>query len=158
MLEPIMKKYIVDLSAQERDQLQRLLRSGKTSARKLTRAHILLKADEGLTDSEIVEHIGTCIPTIERTRKRFVEENLDCLNERPRPGQKLKLQGKAAARLIAEACSTAPEGRQRWTLRLLAHRVVELGLCESLSHESVRQHLKKTNLSPGNSNSGVFQK
>lgn len=141
-----MKKYIVDLTAEERDELQLLLRSGKTAVRKLTRAQILLKADDGLPDAEIAEHIGTCVPTIERTRKRFVEENLDCLTERPRPGQKLKLDGKAEARLIAEACSKAPEGRKRWTLRLLAQRVVELGLCESLSHETVRQHLKKTNL------------
>ena len=95
---------------------------------------------------------------MERTRKRFVEENLDCLNERPRPGQKLKLQGKAAARLIAEACSKAPEGRQRWTLRRLANRVVELGLCESLSYETVRQQLKKTNSSLGSSNRGVSRK
>src|SRR5205085_1005429 len=153
-----MKKYIVDLSAEERDELQRLLRSGKTAARKLTRAQILLKADDGLTDAEIAEDIGTCVPTIERTRKRFVEENLNCLNERPRPGQKLKLQGKAEARLIAEACSKAPEGRKRWTLRLLANRVVELGLCESLSHETVRQQLKKTNSSLGSSNSGVSRK
>jgi transposase len=153
-----MKKYIVDLTAEERDELQRLLHSGKTSARKLTRAQILIKADDGLTDAEIAEEIGTCVPTIERTRKRFVEENLDCLNERPRPGQKLKLQGKAAARLIAEACSKAPEGRQRWTLRLLANRVVELGLCESLSYETVRQQLKKTDSSLGSSNSGASRK
>lgn len=107
-----MKKYIVDLTAEERDELQRLLRSGKTAARKLTRAQILLKADAGLTDDEIAEAIGTCGPTIERTRKRFVEENLGCLNEHPRPGQKLKLGAKAAARLIAAACSKAPAGRR----------------------------------------------
>jgi transposase len=153
-----MKKYIVDLTAEERDELQRLLHSGKTSARKLTRAQILLKADDGLTDAEIADEIGTCVPTIERTRKRFVEENLDCLNERPRPGQKLKLQGKAAARLIAEACCKAPEGRKRWTLRLLANRVVELGLCESLSYETVRQQLKKTDSSLGSPNSGASRK
>lgn len=153
-----MKKYIVDLSAEEHDELQRLLRSGKTAARKLTRAQILLKADAGLTDDEIAAEIGTCVPTVERTRKRFVEENLGCLIERPRPGQKLKLQGKAQARLIAEACSTAPHGRKRWTLRLLANRVVELGLCESLSHETVRQELKKTNLSLGRSKLGASRK
>ena len=153
-----MKKHIVDLTAEERDELQLLLRSGKTAVRKLTRAQILLRADDGLTDAEIAEHLGTCVQTIERTRKRFVEENLDCLTERPRPGQKLKLDSKAEARLIAEACSNAPEGLKRWTLRLLANRVVELGLCESLSHETVRQHLKKTNLSPGRSKRGVSRK
>jgi hypothetical protein len=87
-----------------------------------------------------------------------VEENLGCLNERPRPGQKLKLSAKAEARLIAEACSKAPDGLKRWTLRLLANRVVELGLCESLSHETVRQHLKKTNLSLGRLKGGVSRK
>lgn len=153
-----MKKYIVDLTAEEYDHLQRLLRSGKTAARKLTRAHILLKAHDGFTDAEIADAIGTCVPTIERTRKRFVEESLDCLNEHPRPGQKLKLSTKAQARLIAEACSKAPEGYQRWTLRLLADRVVELGLCQSLSYETVRQHLKKTNLSPGRSKPGASRK
>jgi transposase len=152
------KKYIVDLTAEERDELQRLFGGGKTAARKLTRAQILLKADDGLTDAETAEEIGTCVPTIERTRRRFVEENLGCLTERPRPGQKLKLQSKAEARLIAEACSKAPEGRQRWTLRLLANRVVELGLCESLSHETVRQHLKKTNLSLGRLKRGASRK
>ena len=153
-----MKKYIADLTAEERDALQRLLHRGQTSARKLTRAQILLKADDGLTDAEIAEEIGTCVPTIERTRKRFVEENLDRLNERLRPGQKLKLQGKAASRLIAEAFSKAPEGRQRWTLRRLANRVVELGLCESLSYETVRQQLKKTDSSLGSSNSGASRR
>jgi transposase len=153
-----MKKYIVNLTAEERDELQRLLHRGKTPVRKLTRAQILLKADDGLSDEEIAEQVGTCVPTIERTRKRFVEENLGCLNERPRPGQKLKLDAKAEARLIAIACSKAPEGRQRWTLRLLAGRVIELGLCESLSHETVRQHLKKTNSSRGSTNSGASRK
>jgi hypothetical protein len=100
------KKYIVDLTAEERDQLQRLLRSGKTAARKVTRAQILLKADDGLTDDEIAEEIGTCVPTVERTRKRFVEENLGCLNERPRPGQKSDTPRRAGG-LVSGAASKA---------------------------------------------------
>jgi transposase len=151
-----MKKYIVDLTAEERDELLRLSRSGKTSARKLTRARILLKADEGLSDEEIAEAIGTSSATIERTRQRFVEENLGALNERPRPGQRPKLDAKGVAHLIAVACSKAPGGRKRWTLRLLADKAVELGLCEDLWYETVRQLLKKTPLSPGSTSSGAF--
>jgi putative transposase len=153
-----MKKYIIELSAEERHELQRLLRSGKTAARKATRARILLKADDGLSDEQIAEEVSTSVPTIERVRKRFVEESLKCLHEHSRPGQKLKLDPKAEAHLIAVACSKAPTGRRRWTLRLLADKAVELGLSASLSHEAVRQYLKKTNSSPGRRNNGVFRK
>jgi transposase len=153
-----MKKYQVDLTAAERDELLRLSRSGKTSGRKLTRARILLKADEQLADEEIAETVGTSVATIERTRQRFVEEGLDALNERPRLGARPKLTAKGAAHVIAVACSPAPGGRKRWTLRLLADRAVELGLCSEFSHESVRRLLKKTSLNPGNTSSGVSPK
>ena len=153
-----MKKYIIELSAEERHELQRLLRSGKTAARKATRARILLKADDGLSDEQIAEEVSTSVPTIERVRKRFVEESLKCLHEHSRPGQKLKLDPKAEAHLIAIACSKAPTGRRRWTLRLLADKAVELGLSASLSHEAVRQYLKKTSSSLGRRNNGVFRK
>ncbi|MBL8168505.1 MAG: IS630 family transposase [Acidobacteria bacterium] len=143
-----MKKYIIELSAEERHELQRLLRSGKTMARKATRARILLKADDGLSDEQIAEEVSTSVPTIERVRKRFVEESLKCLHEHSRPGQKLKLDPKAEAHLIAVACSKAPTGRRRWTLRLLADKAVELGLSASLSHEAVRQLSKKNKLKP----------
>lgn len=143
------KKYIVDLSPDEREQLQLLIRRGKTSARKLTRARILLKASDGFTDEEIVAALTVGIATVERLRKRFVESGLDAVNERPRPGKKPKLDRKAQARLIAEAGSKAPEGRQRWTLQLLADRVVELKLADSCSYELVRRTLKKTSSSPG---------
>ena len=153
-----MKKYIVDLTAEERDTLLRLTRSGKPAARKVTRARIFLKADEGLTDEQSAEEVGTSRPTIERTRQRFVEENLGALTERPRPGQKPKLQAKGEAHLIAVACSKAPEGLKRWTLRLLAGKAVEWGLCDSLSYETVRRLLKKTSSSPGNMNSGACRR
>ena len=143
------KKYLVTLSDAERTQLEQLLRSGKAATRKVTRARILLKASEGWQDSRIAEALSTGRATVERTRQRFVEENLAALDERPRPGNKPKLDAKAEARLIAEACSAAPEGRERWTLQLLADRVVQLQLTDSYSYEAVRRVLKKTNSSRG---------
>ncbi len=143
------KKYIIDLSTHEREQLQQLIRRGKTSARKLTRARVLLKAADGFTDEEIVAALNVGIATVERIRKRFVEAGLDAINERPRPGKKPKLDPKAQARLIAEACSKAPDGRKHWTLQLLADRVVQLKLADSCSYELVRRALKKTSSSPG---------
>lgn len=115
----------------------------------MTRARILLKAADGWPDRRIAEalHIGRA--TVERTRQRFVEENLAALDERPRPGNKPKLDARAEARLIAEACRAAPDGRERWTLQLLADRVVQLQLAESYSYEAVRRVLKKTNSSRG---------
>jgi transposase len=109
----------------------------------VTRARILLKAAEGAEDSAIAAALVVGRATVERTRQRFVEAGLAALEERPRPGKQPKLDAKAQARLIAEACSTAPEGRQRWTLHLLADQVVALGLAPSYSYESVRRVLKK---------------
>lgn len=143
------KKYIIDLSADEREQLQQLIRRGKTSSRKLTRARILLKASDGFTDDEIVAALNVGVATVERIRKRFVESGLDAINERPRPGKRPKLGAKAQARLIAEACSKTPDGRKRWTLQLLADRVVQLKLADSCSYETVRRTLKKTSSSLG---------
>jgi len=100
--------------------------------------------------------VGTSAATVYRTRRRFVEEGLEALNERPRPGQPRKLTGKAEAHLIAVACSDPPEGHTHWTMRLLAGKVVELGFAESVSPETVRQTLKKTNLSPGRRSNGAF--
>ena len=152
-------KYIVELTPDEREQLLQLMGMGKHSARKLTRARILLKADEGLTDEQIAQalHVGSA--TVGRVRQRFVEEGLErSLNEGPRPGQKPRLNGKEQAHLIAVACSDPPEGRQRWTLRLLADKAVELSLAESISYETVRQVLKKTNSSPGRNDNGVSRR
>ena len=143
------KKYLVDLSADERETLLQLVKRGKHSSRKVTRARILLLAADGLTDEQIVASLKTAFATVERTRKRFVEEGLGCLNERPRRGQAPKLSGKQEAHLIAIACSTPPEGRARWTLRLLADKVVELKFVDSIARETVRQVLKKTNSSRG---------
>src|SRR5215210_2607922 len=139
------KKYHIDLTDEERSILEQMLRRGKHSARKLTRARILLKAGVGLRDEDIARELGTCVPTIERTRKRFAEVRLGALDERPRPGRKPLLNEKSEARLIAEACSKAPDGRERWTLQLLADRVVELKLSQTCSDDTVRRILKKTN-------------
>ena len=139
------KKYLVTLTDDERTQLEQLLRGGKVATRKATRARILLKASEGWADQRIAEALNVGRATVERTRQRFVEENLAALDERPRPGNKPKLDAKAEARLIAEACSAAPDGQKRWTLSLLADRVVQLKLAESYSYEAVRRVLKKTN-------------
>lgn len=143
------KKYLVTLTDAEREELQQLLRSGKHASRKITRARILLKAAAGCRDQQIVAALGVGRVTVERLRQRFVERGLGALNDGPRPGKKAKLDAKAEARLIAEACSAAPEGRQQWTLQLLADRVVALKLADSYSHESVRSVLKKTNSSRG---------
>jgi transposase len=140
------KKYIVKLEPSERGQLLEMTRKGTRGARKMKRAQILLKADEGWTDEDILQALNTSRSTVERTRKRLVEGGLDhALNEDPRPGQRPKLAGKAEAHLVALACSAAPGGREHWPLRLLADRLVELGVVESISHEAVRQKLKKMN-------------
>lgn len=139
------KKYIVDLSGEEREELRELISKGKPGARKMKRAQILLKADEGLKDDEIVSALNTSRTTVERTRKRFVEGSVQkAINDDPRPGKRRKLDGRGEAHLIALACSEAPEGHAAWTLRLLADGLVELGVVDSISHEAVRQTLKKT--------------
>jgi transposase len=143
------KKYLVTLDDEEREQLEHLLHSGTHATRKVTRARILLKAAEGAEDSAIAAALSIGRATVERTRQRFVEEGLGALEERPRPGTQPKLDAQAQARLIAEACSTAPEGRKRWPLHLLADRVVTLGLAASDSYESVRRVLKKRSSSHG---------
>jgi transposase len=139
------KKYIVTLMDDERAQLLALTKRGKVAARRLTRAHILLQAETGLSDEIIAQalHIGPA--TVERIRKRFVEEGLEAaLTERPRPGGHRKLDGKQEAFLIALACSTPPEGRICWTMQLLANRLVALRIVDAISDETVRRTLKKT--------------
>jgi len=138
------KKYIVKLEQNERERLLGMTRKGEISARKMKRALILLKADEGWKDEAIIQALNTNRSTVERTRKRFVEGGLDhALNEDPRPGQRVKLDSRGEAHLIALACSDAPGGRDHWPLRLLADKLVELGVVESISHETVRQVMKK---------------
>ena len=147
-----MKKHIVRLSGEERKLLKSLVSSGKGPARMFTRARILLKADvgeggPGWPDEKIAEALDITIQTIERVRKQLVEDGLESVLSRRTYIQKVsrkKLDGDAEAHLIALACSETPEGYTRWSLRLLADRMVELGYVDSISHEAVRKVLKKT--------------
>ena len=152
-------KYVVDLSQEEEQQLRKFISRGKVSARRAARARILLKANDGLSDEQVAVALEVGSATVGRIRQRFVEEGLDsALKDKPRPGRQRKLSGKQEAHLIAVACTDPPEGRARWTLRLLAGKVVELRLTESICHETVRQILKKTTSSLGNRTSGVFRR
>jgi len=139
------KKYLINLSEEERELLLKTTHKGTIKARKFKRAMILLKADEGLSDPQIMAALNVSRPCVERIRKRFVADGLQrALNDDPRPGQKRKLDGRGEATLIATACSDAPEGHERWTLRLLAGKLVQLGVVDSISYETVRRTLKKT--------------
>jgi transposase len=153
------KKYLVVLSETERNELSALTRKGHVKARVMKRAQVLLKADAGATDPEITAALDVSRPCVERIRKRFAVGGrlARALYDAPRPGLRRRLDGKQEARLIAEACSQAPEGRAHWTMQLLADRAVVLGLAEQLSRETVRRLLKKTKLSRGSRASGVFQ-
>ena len=142
------KIYIVDLAEEERAYLLDFIKTGEKSARKLNRARILLLADENKPDCEIAEVLHTGASTIQRTRQRFVEGNLEGgLNERPRQGRSKKLDEKGEAILETLAHSKPPEGRKRWTLQLLADRLVQLKVIDSISYETVRQEVKKNELS-----------
>jgi transposase len=148
-----MKKYIVRLSSEEREKLKKIITSGGGPARMFTRARILLKADQseegpGWSDKKISEALDVTVQTVERVRKQLVEEGFEAVLSRREYTQKVsrkKIDGEVEAHLIALSCSDPPEGRARWTLRLLAQKVVELGYVDSISHEAIRQTLKKTN-------------
>ena len=155
------KKYIVSLDSEEREQLEAFISRGKHGARAIARARILLKADVnhakgGWCDQQIAEALDVGTSTIERTRQRFVELGLDAVLKRQQGSriyQRL-LDGKQEAQLIAIACGEAPEGRSRWTLRLLAERMVALNYVEDISYETVRQTLKKTSFNLGEKTAG----
>ncbi len=152
-----MKKYIVSLTREERSTLKRLLTSGRGSGRMFTRVRILLKADQSAEgpawpDEKISDAFDITVQTIEKVRKQLVEEGFEAVLSRREYTQKVsrkKIDGDVEAHLIALCCSNPPEGRVRWTLRLLADKVVELGYVDNISHEAVRQTLKKTNLNLG---------
>ncbi len=139
------KLYIVDLLDEQRYQLRHVISSGTWSARMVNRAHILLQADQGATDRAIAAalHIGSA--TVQRTRRRYVQDGLDAaMNECPRPGARRKLDGKQEATLVALACSTPPEDSVTWTMQLLADKLVGLKVVDAISDETVRRTLKKT--------------
>jgi transposase len=138
------KLYSVRLKEEEREELSQYLRRGKSSARSLTRARILLLADEGRPDVEIAEALKVSKSTANRIRKRYCEGGLEfALYERARSGAPSKIDGRIEAQLTLLACSEPPDGRSKWTLRLLADRLVELEAVDSISHMSVQRLLKK---------------
>ena len=149
------KKYHVTLEGSERAELEQLLSRGKADVRRLNHARILLKSDEsergpGWCDEEIAEAFDVSVSTVERVRHRFVEEGLESAlspYRTPRRTYIRKLDGDQEAKLIASACSTPPEGQSRWSLRMLADKMVELEYVDEICHETVRQTLKKTSSS-----------
>ena len=153
----VREKYTVRLKPEERDQLEHMVRAGKSSARATTRARVLLKTDEGWSAPRVAQALDVCEGTVLRLKRRYAEDGLEgALKDRVQARRYRKLDERAEAHLIALACSPAPEGHDHWELRLLADRMVELGVVESLSHEAVRLHLKKTPLSRGRRKSGAF--
>ena len=152
-----MKRYKVTLEVEERQHLHTLIAAGQADARKLAHARILLKADAAdggpaWPDRRIADALEVSVATVERTRQRFVEQGFDAAldrERRERPARPIKLDGRAEARLIALACSPPPLGRAVWTMQLLADKLVELEVVDSISDETVRLALKKTRSSPG---------
>lgn len=152
-----MKKYTVELTAAQRQELDQLITAGQARARKIMHAHILLKSDRGphgpaWSDARIQQAFGVGESTLKRVRQRFVEQGLqDALERRPQPPRPEKriLNGRQEAYLIALSCGEKPEGRERWSVRLLAHKMVEVGYLEQVGRETIRVTLKKTNSNPG---------
>jgi hypothetical protein len=159
-----MEKYRVTLTAEERLGLERLVSTGKSAARRLVHARILLLADtsnHGETDDGIVDAVGCSLRTVSRVRQQFVTRGLDAAIARklqPARPDKVKIKGDVEQRLVTLACEDPPEGRGHWTLRLLGDELVTLGLVERISTETVRQALKKTTSSRGSSPRGVCRR
>jgi transposase len=155
--ESAMKKYRVTLTAEERESLVGLIATGKAAAKKLAHARILLKADQaeggpGWIDERIAEALDVSVGTVERVRQRFVEQGVEpalVRKKQDRPSRERKLDGAGEARLIALACSKVPKGRVAWALQMLADKLVELKVVDSICPETVRQTLQKTNSSRG---------
>lgn len=155
------KKYIVSLTLSERQMLEQLTNKGKTSAYRINHARILLKADTnqengGWIDEAISKALDISVATIERVRRLFVEQGIEAALSRQSSSNSKsgKVDGEIEAHLIAIVCSQPPEGQARWTLRLLAEQMVQLNYVDSISHETVRQVLKKTNSNLGSTNPG----
>ena len=149
-------KHAVRLTPEQREELRRLIRVGKSTARVSARVRILLKSDDGWPAPRVAEGLDVALSTVYRVKQRFSEDGLaGVLKDRPQAHRPRKLDDRGEAHLIALACSPAPEGHDHWTLRLLAGKVVELGLAASMSHEGVRKRLKKTLSSRGGRRSGA---
>ncbi|RCJ26624.1 transposase [Nostoc sp. ATCC 43529] len=153
------KKHIVKLTQEQHQELLEIVKKGKATARTIRRAHTLLMASSGKTDEEIAKILHISVATVERTRKQFVQENLNnTLTERSRPGKPRKLIGKVEAFLIATTCSQPPTGHQRWTLQLLADKLISVEMVDSISADTVGRALKKTNLNLGSKNNDAYRK
>jgi transposase len=149
--------FVVKLTAEDRDYLTQFIRRGKASARSLARARILLMADEGYSNKEIVEVIKVSRPTVNHISKRYCQEGLDsAINEKPRSGAPPKIDGTIEAQVTLLACSKPPEGKSTWTLKLLADKLVELEVIESISTMTVQRILKKARPSLGRRLDGVL--
>jgi transposase len=147
------KLYHVNLTQTEREQLETYVKQGKKPARSMNRARILLLTDANHSDEDIMETLGLCRQTVYKVRKRYGEGQhqhiFDLLTEKPRPGQPIKVDSRVASHIATIACSDSPTGTTRWTLQMIANRLVELNIVESICCESVRKALKKTNSNPG---------
>lgn len=142
------KKNLIKLKLKDQELLKQLIAKGSQKARTITRSRILLMANDGKTDTQIIETLGTARNTIRTVRYRYVHQGLEsAINEQPRPGAPSKFTGRDKAKITAIACSKPPEGRNRWTLRLIADSMVELDIVGDISHHTVQRVLKKTNLS-----------
>ena len=152
-------KYIINLNEDERRDLEQMTSKGKAPVRKVKRAQILLHADEGKTDKAVAEALHVAAATVFRTRRRCVEQGLEAaLKESPRPGKQRKLNGKQEAFLVALACSQPPQGRQSWTMQMLANQLVTLDIVDTISDETVRCTLKRGKSSLGKGGNGVYRK
>lgn len=154
-----MKRYVVRLTGEEREQLKELVAKGRSSARALTRARILLRTDQGeqgecWSDEQVAAALDCSVGMCEQVRERFVERGLEAIQHKQYEHKPVKVTGEVEAKLVALACTQAPEGRARWTLQLLADKAVELSYVDSISDEQVRRVLKKTNSSRGSRSSG----
>lgn len=150
------KQNVIVLSQAERKDLEAIVKGGKHKARTIQRAQTVLWSDAGKSDLEIAALHGVTPLTVANTRQRWVEEKT--LEDKPRAGRPPLLDGKQEAFLVALACSDAPEGQEKWTMQLLADRLIELEIVDNISDETVRDRLKKTNSNPGKRNNGVFRK
>lgn len=150
------KEYIVQLTDEQSARLLSLVNKGEYNAHVIKRANVLLQSHQGKTAIEIANVFNTSQQTVYNIRKRFVKGGLDdALYDKPRPGAKRRLQFEQEAYIMALACSDPPDGRERWTIRLLANKTVELGIADEVSRETIRRTLKKTNLSHGKRSNGA---
>jgi transposase len=144
------QKYVVELSGEERRALEAILQNEAPRHGRVKQAKILLESDWGRSAAKLAEWVGVGHSTVERTRQRYAEGGLEAaLNDKPRPGGIPKLDGKQQALVIALACSDAPEGQERWSMQMLADKVVELGVVETISHDTIGRVLKKATSSRG---------